>query len=113
MKKYYYLMFAAILCCGMGLLTSCSSDDDNPTSEELFEKEIGILEHLLSAAIYQISIDGDVDDGTEGAQHDANIGNAQFVFLHEIGPETTHNLEVPGSSPGWSTSENQALAKFS
>ena len=27
MKKYYYLMFAAILCCGMGLLTSCSSDD--------------------------------------------------------------------------------------
>ncbi len=27
--------------------------------------------------------------------------------------ETTHNLEVPGSSPGWSTTENQALMNFS
>ncbi len=25
----------------------------------------------------------------------------------------TQNLEVPGSSPGWSTSENKALTNFS
>ena len=39
-KKYYVLMFAAILCCGMGLLTSCSANDDNPTEEDLFEQEM-------------------------------------------------------------------------
>ena len=40
MKKYYYvLMLAATLWCGMGLLTSCSVED-NPSEEELFEKEM-------------------------------------------------------------------------
>jgi len=40
MKKYYFLMLAAILFCGMGLLTSCTANDDNPTEEELFEQEM-------------------------------------------------------------------------
>ena len=33
--------------------------------------------------------------------------------FHKITMEKTHNLEVPGSSPGWSTTENQALTSFS
>ena len=33
-------MLAAILFCGMGLLTSCTANDDNPTEEELFEQEM-------------------------------------------------------------------------
>jgi len=44
MQKNYFLMFAAILFCGMGLLTSCSANDDNPTNpttyEDLFEEEM-------------------------------------------------------------------------
>jgi hypothetical protein len=39
-KNYYALMLAAILFCGMGLLTSCTANDDNPTEEELFEQEM-------------------------------------------------------------------------
>ena len=39
MKKYVW-MLAAILFCGMGLLTSCTANDDNPTEEELFEQEM-------------------------------------------------------------------------
>ena len=38
-KNYYVLMLAVILFCGMGLLTSCSVED-NPSEEELFEKEM-------------------------------------------------------------------------
>jgi len=33
-------MLATILFCGMGLLTSCSSNDDDLTDEELFEQEM-------------------------------------------------------------------------
>ena len=40
MKKFLNLLFVAILFCGMGGMTSCSSNDDNPTKEELFEKEM-------------------------------------------------------------------------
>jgi hypothetical protein len=40
MKKLMQLMLAAILFCGMGLLTSCTANDDNPTEEELFEQEM-------------------------------------------------------------------------
>ncbi len=47
MKKYndslfvtIRLMVVAIVFGGMGLLTSCSSNYDNPTSEELFEQEM-------------------------------------------------------------------------
>ena len=40
MKRYLYLLLAAILFCGMGGMTSCSSNDDNPTEEELFEQEM-------------------------------------------------------------------------
>ena len=29
--------------------------------------------------------------------------------FHEIRHKKTHNLEVPGSSPGWSTKRNQAV----
>ena len=36
MKRYLYLLLAAILFCGMGGTTSCSVNEDNPTSEELF-----------------------------------------------------------------------------
>jgi hypothetical protein len=36
-----------------------------------------------------------------------------FLKFHESTMEKTHNLEVPGSSPGWSTAENQALTSFS
>ena len=39
MKKYVW-MLAAILFGGMGLLTSCTANDDNPTEEELFEQEM-------------------------------------------------------------------------
>ena len=45
-----------------------------------------VLEHILGAAIDQISADGNVDDGAERAQHDTNIGHAQFVFLHRFCP---------------------------
>ena len=38
-KNYYVLMLAVILFCGMGLLTSCSVED-NPSEEVLFEKEM-------------------------------------------------------------------------
>jgi hypothetical protein len=41
MKKYYSLLFAAILYCGVGLLTSCTAYEDNPTtSQDLFEQEM-------------------------------------------------------------------------
>ena len=40
MKRYLYLLLAAILFCGMGGTTSCSVNEDNPTSEELFENEM-------------------------------------------------------------------------
>lgn len=40
MKKYYHLLLVATLFCGMGLLTSCTANEDNPTEEELFEKEM-------------------------------------------------------------------------
>ena len=49
-KKYYDFMLAAILCCGIGLLTSCSANDDNPTVEDLFEKEM--TEALADARTY-------------------------------------------------------------
>lgn len=45
-----------------------------------------VLEHILGAAIDQIPADGNVDDGAERAQHDTNIGHAQFVFLHRFCP---------------------------
>jgi hypothetical protein len=54
--KHYYLMLAAILFFGMGLLTSCSANEDNPSDEELFEKE-------MTAAL--------ADARTYGAQTDA------------------------------------------
>ena len=34
------MLLAAILFCGMGGMTSCSVNEDNPTSEELFENEM-------------------------------------------------------------------------
>jgi hypothetical protein len=41
MKKYYALLFTAILYCGVGLLTSCTAYEDNPTtSQDLFEQEM-------------------------------------------------------------------------
>lgn len=40
MKKYFNLMLAAILICGMGGMTSCSANEDNPTSKVLFEEEM-------------------------------------------------------------------------
>ncbi len=40
MKKYLKILFVAILYCGMGGMTSCSNYDDNPSSAELFEKEM-------------------------------------------------------------------------
>lgn len=42
MKKNYFLMLAAILFSVMGLLTSCSSNDDGLTDEELFEQEMAV-----------------------------------------------------------------------
>ena len=40
MKKYLNLLLAALLFCGMMGMTSCSSNDDNPAEENLFEKEM-------------------------------------------------------------------------
>ncbi len=54
MKKYY-LMLAAILFCGMGVLTSCSSDDNKPTDEELFEQEMTAA--LADAQVYGVQTD--------------------------------------------------------
>ena len=39
-RKIINCILVAILFCGMGGMTSCSSNDDNPTEEELFEKEM-------------------------------------------------------------------------
>ena len=50
MKKYYFLTLIAILFCGMGLLTSCSANDDNPTEADLFEQEMTAA--LADAQIY-------------------------------------------------------------
>ena len=50
MKRYLYLLLAAILFCGMGGMTSCSVNEDNPTSEELFENEMTAA--LADAQIY-------------------------------------------------------------
>ena len=48
MKKYYHLMVAALLFCGMGLLTSCSNDDNS--TDGLFEREM--TEALNDAKTY-------------------------------------------------------------
>ena len=44
MKKYYYpivrLMVLSIVCCSMGLVTSCSTEDDTITAEQQFEDEM-------------------------------------------------------------------------
>lgn len=45
-----------------------------------------VLEHILGAAIDQIPADGDINDGTERAQYDTNIGQTQPVFLHRFCP---------------------------
>ena len=50
MKKYYFLTLIATLFCGMGLLTSCSANDDNPTEADLFEQEMTAA--LADAQIY-------------------------------------------------------------
>ena len=40
-EKTYSFLFAAILYCGVGLLTSCTAYEDNPTStQDLFEQEM-------------------------------------------------------------------------
>jgi len=50
MKKCYNFMFVAILFCSVGLLTSCSSNADNPTDEDLFEQELTAV--MADARIY-------------------------------------------------------------
>lgn len=40
MKKYLNLLLVAILFCGMGCMTSCSGNEDNPTEADLFASEM-------------------------------------------------------------------------
>ncbi|MBR1463761.1 MAG: hypothetical protein IJ604_10390, partial [Prevotella sp.] len=39
-------------------------------------------------------------------------GFCNNMAFHAKTVNMTHNLEVPGSSPGWSTQKNQALTKI-